>query len=204
MGGAAGAAPKEEVEAPKSEVDASLSGAVTARAGIAAKGFDLGTSTRGGVMAGVLDPKVNGDTAGEKKLGVGAAATSPKNEGIFAGGASIFGVTAAAGGSEKKSADAEAATNAGTAVTGAGLGLGIVIAGRGATTGETTGGAEAMRLSREGISGAGVVDKEAGAETGKLNDAGKTIGGSLILSRSPSSTGGRSSSRAENTREDVV
>lgn len=33
---------------------------------------------------------------------------------------------------------------------------------------------------------------------------GNTIGGSLILPRSPSSTGGRSSSRAENTREDVT
>ena len=151
-----------------------------------------------------MPPNAKGVTAGETMGGVGTESAAPKNEGIFvvveaasiAFGIGAIGVT----GFEKKLADAEEEMARGT-LCGRGSGADL---GRAAGA-IVDGGADDILETRLADSTAGVVDfDESVLVDGKLKVEGKTIGGNLILPRSPSSTGGRSSSRAENTRDDVI
>lgn len=180
----------------------------------AVKGF--GASTFGvssTTTDGAADPPNENGGVGAGRGGVAALAiAAPKNEGILGAdsdfGNSDFGTSGATtvvtgAGLEKKSAaaveDAEIAGNARGVETGVrGFGdLIIGITGVGATMGGGVGTIGLIGLASTSIA--------VGLASPKLNPpAGKTIGGNLIFPRFPSSTGGKSSSLAENTREEAT
>lgn len=195
-------------EAPNSDDVGARAGAIGAPKlanGFGSDSTGFATSfSAGGEVTGVFPPKAKGVMAGEMIGGVGTERAAPKKEGIFvvAGAASMAFVVGAIGstGFEKKLAEAEAEAEMARATLAGGADLGRE--GIGATV---EGGADDIRERRLVDSTAGDADfDESVLAVGKLKVEGKTIGGSLIFPRSPSSTGGRSSSRAEKTRDDVM
>lgn len=179
---------------------------------VAAEG--VGESTKGATVG--FAPKVKGAEGGKtagvvvpKKLGTLAPAVDGKGE------TGEIDAGAAGGGWEKKFDAAGFTIGAGGAEGAENEKAGIVEAAAGVGAGAITFGSSFANEFVVFVSTTGAVSflfdanptavlLVSSTTSSKLNPAGKTIGGSLIFPNSLSSTGGKSSSRAEKTLDEVT